>query len=37
LKVEDWMLKDDLLTVTTEKESPLKVETWMTESKTWLN
>ena len=37
LKIEDWMLNDDLLTVTTETESPLKVEAWMTESKTWLN
>lgn len=37
LKVEDWMLNDDLLTVTTETESPLKVESWMTDSKTWLN
>lgn len=37
LKVEDWMLNDDILTVTTETESPLKVESWMTDSKTWLN
>lgn len=37
LKIEDWMLNDDLITVTTETESPLKVEAWMTESKTWLN
>ncbi len=37
LKIEDWMLNDDLRTVTTETESPLKVESWMTESKTWLN
>lgn len=37
LKIEDWMLNDDLRTVITETESPLKVESWMTESKTWLN
>lgn len=37
LKVEDWMLNGVLLTVTTETESPLKVESWMTDSKTWIN
>lgn len=37
LKVEDWMLNQDIISVTTETESPLTVESWMTESKTWLN
>lgn len=37
LKVEDWMLNQDIISVSTETESPLTVESWMTESKTWLN